>query len=349
MEIIAQHPEPAPARRRLAAQRGRAWRRSRRCCSRSTSGTRCGPACGSRRSRSLMTMRLYDTARRAVVPFEPPHDRAHVRVRDHAVRLDAPRPRRDVPHLRPPRSAGSRSSATRCAWCATSPTSTTRSCPRRASSASRTSSSPKPRWRASTATWPRSRCARRSPSRARPSRSTAIIELVGRLLDSGHAYLTARHRVLRRVDVPRLRQALALPRGPDGAARARARRQPRRSAPARAARLRAVAAVARRRARVARAVRRRPARLAHRVLGDGDARARPDARSARRRHRPHLPAPRVRDRAERGAHRRAVRPALAALGDGQLRGREDVEVARQPRVRQRPAEGRPTRARSGSR
>ena len=39
--------------------------------------------------------------------------------------------------------------------------------------------------------------------------------------------------------------------------------------------------------------------LAHRVLGDVDARARPDARPARRRHRPHLPAPRVRDRAER--------------------------------------------------
>ena len=32
--------------------------------------------------------------------------------------------------------------------------------------------------------------------------------------------------------------------------------------------------------------------------------------------------------------------ALDALGDGQLRGREDVEVARQPRVRERPAEGR---------
>ncbi len=105
---------------------------------------------------------------------------------------------------------------------------------------------------------------------------------------------------------------------------------PHRRAPAR---LRAVAAVARRRTRVARAVRRRPARLAHRVLGDGDARARPDDRSARWRHRSHLPAPRVRDRAEREPHRQAVRHALAALGDGELRGREDVEVARQPRVR----------------
>ena len=41
----------------------------------------------------IVALRLYDTARREVVPFEPPHDRAHVRVRDHALRLDAPRPR----------------------------------------------------------------------------------------------------------------------------------------------------------------------------------------------------------------------------------------------------------------
>ena len=143
---------------------------------------------------------------------------------------------------------------------------------------------------------------------------------------------------------PRLRRALALLPGPDGAARPGPRRQPRRPAPARPARLRALAAVARRRARVARAVRRRPARLAHRVLGDVDAGARPDARPARRRHRPDLPAPRVRDRAERGAHRQAVRAALAALGDGRLRGREDEQVARQPRLHQRPAEGgRPAR------
>ena len=87
-------------------------------------------------------------------------------------------------------------------------------------------------------------------------------------------------------------------------ARARARRQPRRSAPARAARLRAVAAVAAPTSPRGDAPfgAGRPG-LAHRVLGDGDARARPDPRSARRRHRPDLPAPRVRDRAERVAHR----------------------------------------------
>ena len=176
-----------------------------------------------------------------------------------------------------------------------------------------------------------------------------IIDLVGALLESGHAYLTdgtayfdvstfARFGELSHYREDQMVK-LARARGgnPD---------DPHRRAPAR---LRAVAAVARRRARVARAVRRRPAGLAHRVLGDGDARARPDARPARRRHRPDLPAPRVRDRAERSDHRRAVRAPLVALGDGELRGREDVEVARQPRVRERPARRRPTRARSASR
>ena len=89
--------------------------------------------------------------------------------------------------------------------------------------------------------------------------------------------------------------------------------------------------------------------LARRVLGDGDPEPGPDARSARRRHRPDLPAPRVRDRAERERHRRAVLAPLDALGDGELRGREDEQVARQPRVRERPARRRPTRERSVSR
>src|SRR5438105_4889216 len=94
-----------------------------------------------------------------------------------------------------------------------------------------------------------------------------------------------------------------------------------------------------RRAGVAGALRGRPPRLARGVLRDGDAGARADARSARRRHRPDLPASRERDRPERVPHRQAVRAALDALGDGVLRGREDEQVARQPRVRERPAEG----------
>ena len=93
----------------------------------------------------------------------------------------------------------------------------------------------------------------------------------------------------------------------------------------------------RRRAGVGVAVGPGPPGLAHRVLGAGPARARHHHRPARRRHRPDLPAPRVRGGPVRGGHRRAVRAPLDAPGDGAHGRREDVEVARQPRVRQRPA------------
>ena len=95
---------------------------------------------------------------------------------------------------------------------------------------------------------------------------------------------------------------------------------------------------ARRRAVVGVAVGPGPAGLAHRVLGAGPARARHHHRPARRRRRPDLPAPRVRGGPERGRHRPAVRAPLDAPGDGPHGRREDVEVARQPGVRQRPAE-----------
>ena len=166
-----------------------------------------------------------------------------------------------------------------------------------------------------------------------------IVSIVERLLDSGHAYLTHGTAYFDVSTSPRFGtlsqysrdQMVRLARARGGNPDDPHRRDP----------LDFVLwqPSLRRRARVARAVRRRPAGLAHRVLGDVDAGARPDARPARRRHRPHLPAPRVRGRAERGAHRQAVRAALAALGDGRLRGREDEQVARQPRLHQRPAEG----------
>ena len=69
-----------------------------------------------------------------------------------------------------------------------------------------------------------------------------------------------------------------------------------------------------------------PARLAHRVLGDGGEASGPGVRHSRRRHRPRVPPPRERDRAV------ALRARHA--GDGQLldaqrlpagRGREDVQ------------------------
>ena len=55
-----------------------------------------------RMTASHMTIQLFDTAQRAVVPFEVGPGRAHVRLRHHALRLDPPRSCRHVPHLRPP-------------------------------------------------------------------------------------------------------------------------------------------------------------------------------------------------------------------------------------------------------
>ena len=115
-----------------------------------------------------------------------------------------------------------------------------------------------------------------------------------------------------------------------------ARRQHRRPEQAQPARLRAVAPVGGRRAVVGHDVGRRAAGLAHRVQRAGAARARHHDRPARRRRRPDLPAPRVRAGPVRGGHRRAVREALDAHGADQQGRREDVEEPRQPRVR-RPA------------
>ena len=70
-------------------------------------------------------MRLYDTARREVVPFEPGPGRHDVHVRHHAVRRHPPRPRRRRTSPTTSSSAACATSATRPAACATSPTSTT--------------------------------------------------------------------------------------------------------------------------------------------------------------------------------------------------------------------------------
>ena len=79
--------------------------------------------------------------------------------------------------------------------------------------------------------------------------------------------------------------------------------------------------------------------LAHRVQRARPARAGHDDRPARRRRRPHLPPPRVRAGPERGGHRRAVRAPLDAHRvDRQGRG-EDVEEPRQPRLHRRAAQG----------
>ena len=186
--------------------------------------------------------------------------RADVRVRDHAVRLDPPRPRGDVPHLRhphpPARGARSRGAhgAQRHRRRRLDPAR------RPASSASRTSSSPR---RSSTRFHADMDALGMRPPIAEPRATETIDEIV---VDRRAAARLRprvphpRHGVLRRLDVAELREAVALLARPDGAPRPGAGRQPRRPAPPRPARLRALAAVARRRARVARAVRRRPAR-----------------------------------------------------------------------------------------
>ena len=93
-----------------------------------------------------------------------------------------------------------------------------------------------------------------------------------------------------------------------------------------------------------------PARLAHRVLGDGDEAPRPVVRHPHRRRRPDLPAPRGRDRPERGGDREAVRPDLAPLRAPPDERREDGQVDRQHRPGRRAARvGRSTRGRCATR
>ena len=109
-------------------------------------------------------------------------------------------------------------------------------------------------------------------------RSRRIIDLVGRLLDSGHAYLSGGSVYFDVSTLSRLRQALALPRGPHGeAGREHAAATP----TIRTAGPRSTSCCGSRRCADEPAwrcaVRCGPARLAHRVLGDGHARARRDA------------------------------------------------------------------------
>ncbi len=169
----------------------------------------------------------------------------------------------------------------------------------------------------------------------RPSPTSA--GFIGMVLDRGHAYEAGGAVYFDVGTLRSLRPDQPLRPRRDARPGRRARRQPRRPQQARPARLRAVAALGRRRAVLGVAVGPGSAGLAHRVLGAGPARAGHHHRPARRRQRPDLPPPRVRGRAVRGRHRRAVRAALDAPGHGADGRREDVEVAGQPGVRQRPA------------
>ncbi len=104
-------PSPAAGRSTPAScPTPRPSRPSRPCCSSSTSATapgwrRSSPASrperpGSRGRTSAMSMRLFDTARQEVVPFEPGPVVTHLHVRHHALRRHPPRPRHRLPVLR---------------------------------------------------------------------------------------------------------------------------------------------------------------------------------------------------------------------------------------------------------
>ena len=209
---------------------------------------------------------------------------------------------------------------------ATSPTSTTRSTPprasRRADRRHHRRATPRPTartWRAR-----RRRAGRRC--RTRPQHIAQIIAMCERLIAGGHAYAAEGHVLFDVASYRRLRQAVRpLDRRND-------RRRARRSGAVQEepGRFRAVEAVDARPARLGQPVGPRPARLAHRMLGDGRGAPGRDDRHPRRRHRPDVPAPRERDRAEHlRARRQGVRALLAAQRHAHLRRPQDVEVARQ--------------------
>ena len=110
------------------------------------------------------------------------------------------------------------------------------------------------------------------PAWSEPRATSAIADiltLIGSVLDSGLRLPVGRGRLLRRHLLPRLRRGEPFRRRHHAGSGRRARRESRRSQQAPPARLRAVAAVAARRAVVGVAVGPRPSRLAHRVLGAG--------------------------------------------------------------------------------
>ena len=157
-----------------------------------------------------------------------------------------------------------------------------------------------------------------------------MIELMERLDRLRARLRRGWRRLLRRPLLPRLRRAVR----PEDRRRRPGRTGFRRQA--RPARLRAVEGGQARRAVVGHAVGTRAAGLAPGVLGDGHHVPRRRVRRPRRRHRPHLPAPRERaGPVARGG--RPVRPLLAAQRVGHDGGREDVQVAGQHAVDRRAA------------
>ena len=241
-------------------------------------------------------LRLYDTARGRGRPLRA---RARSSPCTRAASRRTTPPTSATPRSTSPTtccSAACATSATRPAACATSPTSTTRSSARPASSACTTSTWPPPRSPASTTTWRPSACSRvveRAPGHLGHRRHPRLHRHGAR---PGPRLPGRRRRLLRRrrrsTDFGAVSATTTATRCSAFAAeRGGNVDDPQQARPAR---LRALAAVARRRAVLGVAVGPGPPGLAHRVLGAGPARARHHHRPARRRRRPDLPAPRVR-------------------------------------------------------
>ena len=134
------------------------------------------------------------------------------------------------------------------------------------------------------------------PPAAEPRATKSIpgmIDMIDKLLDADHAYLTHGTVYFDVSTFPRFGELSHYSR--DYMLRLAAARGGRPEDPhrQRRARLRPLATVAARRTRVAGSLRGRPARLAHRMLGDGHREPRTHPRPPRRRHRPDLPAPRM--------------------------------------------------------
>ena len=209
-------------------------------------------------------MRLYDTARRAVVPFDPAVERLDVHVRDHAVRRDPPRPRGDVPRLR--RAAATLIDRGHTVTCVRNVTDVDDPLFAKARQLGvhylDLAAGEEARFEADMA------ALNALPVVSTPRASSAIPDIrgfIGMVLDRGYAYQANGRGLLRRLPVRVVRHASATTAGtrcsrsPASAAATSTTRQ------ARPARLRAVAAVGSRRAVVGHAVGAGPAGLAHRV------------------------------------------------------------------------------------
>ena len=157
------------------------------------------------------------------------------------------------------------------------------------------------------------------PAWSEPRATSAIAEiltLIGSVLDAGFRLPVGGIGLLRCHHLLEIRGSEPLRRSDHAGPGRRARRQSRRPQQAPPPRLRPVAGLTARRAVVGIEMGPGPPGLAHRMFGVGVARTGGDPRCPRRRSRPDLSPSRVRDGPVRVGHRSPVRPALAARRAG---------------------------------